>query len=150
MQLDVGQTYAGRYRIARKLGEGAMGAVYEAEHILIHRRVALKVLHAHVAEQHDALRRFEREAQAAGRIGSPHIVEVLDMGELADGARFMVMEFLEGTTLDRRIRSRGRLAPEEAAPIITQLLEGLGAAHKVESQVGRPSDQLLHCICKGG
>src|SRR5437763_279618 len=102
MLLEVGQTYAARYRITRKLGEGAMGAVYEAEHLLIHRRVALKVLHAHVVDRHDArsiLARFEREAQAAGRIGSPHIVEVLDMGELPDGSRFLVMELLDGETL---------------------------------------------------
>src|SRR3954466_5024649 len=99
MQLNLGETYARKYRILRVLGLGAMGAVYEAENVLIRRRVAIKVLHAHVAKKGDALRRFEREAQAAGRIGSNHIVEVLDLGELTDGERFMVMEFLEGTTL---------------------------------------------------
>ncbi|MFT3773591.1 MAG: serine/threonine-protein kinase [Minicystis sp.] len=135
MLLEVGQTYAGRYRITRKLGEGAMGAVYEAEHILIHRRVALKVLLPTVAERHGALHRFEREAQAAGRIGSPHIVEVLDMGDLASGhatARFLVMELLEGETLAERLRARGRLRPEEAAPLACQVLAGLGAAHAVD------------------
>jgi serine/threonine-protein kinase len=109
-----------------------MGAVYEAEHILIHRRVALKVLHGHVAQQHDALRRFEREAQAAGRIGSAHIVEVLDMGELGDGSRFIVMELLEGETLADRLRTLGRMVPEEAAPIACQVLAGLGAAHAAD------------------
>ncbi len=132
MSLELGKTYAARYRITRSLGEGAMGAVYEAEHVLIHRRVALKVLHAHVAERHDALRRFEREAQAAGRIGSPHIAEVLDMGELPDGARFMVMELLDGETLAQRVRWRGKLSPEEAVPIACQVLAGLGAAHAAD------------------
>jgi serine/threonine-protein kinase len=135
MLLEVGQTYAARYRVTRKLGEGAMGAVYEAEHVLIHRRVALKVLHAHVIDRPDArsiLARFEREAQAAGRIGSPHIVEVLDLGELADGSRFMVMELLDGETLAQRVRWRGRLAAEEAVPIACQVLAGLGAAHAAD------------------
>jgi serine/threonine-protein kinase len=130
MELQLGATYADKYRIVRVLGEGAMGAVYEAENIRIHRRVALKILHPQIAQKADTLRRFEREAQAAGRIGSKHIIEVLDLGELPDGSRFMVMEFLDGTTLDQRIRSKGRLTPEDAAPIVAQLLEGLGAAHE--------------------
>jgi serine/threonine-protein kinase len=132
MQLTLGQIYADKYRIVRLLGEGAMGAVYEAENTRIRRRVAIKILHPQIAQKADTLRRFEREAQAAGRIGSQHIVEVLDLGELADGSRFMVLEYLDGTTLDQRIRSRGRLTPEEATPIVCQLLEGLGAAHKAE------------------
>lgn len=132
MQMTLGQIYADKYRIVRLLGEGAMGAVYEAENTRIHRRVALKLLHPQLAHKADTLRRFEREAQAAGRIGSQHIVEVLDLGELADGSRFMVLEYLDGTTLDQRIRARRRLTPEEATPIVCQLLEGLGAAHKAE------------------
>jgi eukaryotic-like serine/threonine-protein kinase len=132
MALLDGQIYAGRYRVVRKLGDGAMGAVYEAENVLIRRNVAIKVLHPHVAERHDALRRFEREAQAAGRIGSPHIVEVLDMGQIEGGARFLVMELLEGVTLAQRIRDAGRLPPEEAAGLVMQLLAGLGAAHAAD------------------
>ena len=132
MLLEDGKIYAGRYRVVRKLGDGAMGAVYEAENVLIRRHVAIKVLHPHVAERADALRRFEREAQAAGRIGSPHIVEVLDMGELEGGARFLVMELLEGTTLAQRIREAGRLSAEEAASLVLQLLAGLSAAHAAD------------------
>ena len=132
MQLTLGQIYADKYRIVRLLGEGAMGAVYEAENTRIRRKVAIKILHPQIAQKADTLKRFERETQAAGRIGSQHIVEVLDLGELADGSRFMVLEYLDGTTLDQRIRSRGRLTPEEATPIVCQLLEGLGAAHKAE------------------
>src|SRR4029450_2869281 len=114
MQLQIGAVYADKYRIVRVLGEGAMGAVYEAENTRIRRKVAIKALHPHIAQKADTLRRFEREAQAAGRIGSKHIVEVLDLGELDDGTRYLVMEFLEGTTLQQRIRSLGRLGPEEA------------------------------------
>ena len=137
MLLTDGQLYAGRYRVVRKLGDGSMGAVYEAENVLIRRHVAIKVLHPHVAERHDALRRFEREAQAAGRIGSPHIVEVLDMGELEGGAHFLVMELLEGETLQQRIRAEGRLDPADAARVVLQLLAGLGAAPRRQNIVHR-------------
>ncbi|MDQ2642484.1 MAG: protein kinase [Myxococcota bacterium] len=118
----------GKYRIVRLIGEGGMGAVYEGLHTLIHRRVAIKVLHAGVVERAEAAMRFEREAQAAGRIGSPHIVEVLDLGSLPSGARYMVMEFLEGESLGSRIE-RGVLSPIDLYPIAAQLLDGLIAAH---------------------
>ncbi len=129
MQLVVGQIYADKYRIVRPLGHGAMGAVYEGENIRIHRRVAIKTLHPHVADKPDTIQRFEREAQAAGRIGSEHIVEVLDVGELPGRVHYMVMEYLEGATLEQHIRSQGRLSPQEATPIVVQLLDGLEAAH---------------------
>jgi tRNA A-37 threonylcarbamoyl transferase component Bud32 len=129
MALQTGQIIEGKYSIIRLLGEGGMGAVYEGENVRIHRRVAIKVLHSNVAENIDAVQRFEREAQAAGRIGSDHIVEVLDLGNLPDGDRFMVMEYLDGESLTLRIQARGRLTPNEAAPLMIQLLEGLGAAH---------------------
>ena len=84
MQLQPGQILADKYRIIRQIGQGGMGAVFEGENIRIHRKVAIKTLHAAVAGKADILQRFEREAQAAGRIGSEHIVEVLDMGDLPD------------------------------------------------------------------
>jgi serine/threonine-protein kinase len=127
--LSTGDIIDGKYRIVRLIGEGGMGAVYEGENTRIHRRVAIKVLHAGVAEQAEAVARFEREAQAAGRIGSEHIVEVLDLGALQNGDRYLVMEYLDGDGLGGRIQARGRLAPAELYPIAHQLLEGLAAAH---------------------
>ncbi len=127
--LSTGDILDGKYRIVRLIGEGGMGAVYEGENTRIHRRVAIKVLHAGVAEQAEAVARFEREAQAAGRIGSDHIVEVLDLGALPNGDRYLVMEFLEGDGLGTRIKSRTRLTPVELYPIAHQLMEGLAAAH---------------------
>jgi serine/threonine-protein kinase len=106
-----------------------MGAVYEGENIRIHRTVAIKVLHTGVAENEDSVQRFEREAQAAGRIGSEHIVEVLDLGNLPNGDRFMVMEYMDGDSLATRIEKRGRLTAREAFPLARQMLEGLAAAH---------------------
>ncbi|MEP7120460.1 MAG: serine/threonine-protein kinase [Byssovorax sp.] len=129
MSLQTGDTIEGKYRIVRLLGEGGMGAVYEGENVRIHRKVAIKVLHAAVAAKADVVQRFEREAQAAGRIGSEHIVEVLDLGNLPDGDRFMVMEYLEGESLGERIKRKKRMAPQEVAHLLHQLLEGLAAAH---------------------
>jgi eukaryotic-like serine/threonine-protein kinase len=130
MSLQIGDRIDGKYEIKRLLGEGGMGAVYEGENTLIHRRVAIKVLHAGVATVEEAVKRFEREAQAAGRIGSDHIVEVLDLGRLSNGDLYMVMEFLKGESLSSRIASRGRLLPREIGAIGMQLLDGLSAAHE--------------------
>jgi serine/threonine-protein kinase len=129
MSLEVGQVLEGKYRIARLIGEGGMGAVYEGENTRVRRRVAIKVLHAAVASNNEAVQRFEREAQAAGQIGSDHILEVLDLGALPNDDRFMVMEYLDGETLSARITRSGRLLPRELAPLALQALKGLGAAH---------------------
>src|SRR5262252_3410002 len=125
MGLEIGQVIEGKYRIVRLLGEGGMGAVYEGENVRIHRRVAIKVLHPGTTKNVDAVQRFEREAQAAGRIGSDHIVEVIDLGNLPEGDRFMVMEYLDGESLSQRIQGRGKLTPHEASPVMIQLLEDL-------------------------
>lgn len=129
MDVEIGQLLDKKYKIVRLLGEGGMGAVYEGENIRIHHRVAIKVLHPSVAADSGARERFEREAQAAGHIGSEHIVEVFDLGELPSGARYMVMEFLAGEPLSRRVESVGRLTPAAVSPLMLQLLDGLGAAH---------------------
>jgi serine/threonine-protein kinase len=129
MALQINDLIDGKYQIVRLLGEGGMGSVYEGLNTRIHRKVAIKVLHANVASSTEAVERFEREAQAAGRIGSRHIVEVLDLGDLPGGDRYMVMEFLDGESLADRIRSRGGLTPQQLYPIAVQLLEGLAAAH---------------------
>ncbi|HEY4106884.1 MAG TPA: serine/threonine-protein kinase [Polyangiaceae bacterium] len=127
--LSTGEIVDSKYRIIRLIGEGGMGAVYEGENTRIHRRVAIKVLHAGVAETAEAVQRFEREAQAAGRIGSEHIVEVLDLGNLASGDRYMVMEFMDGDSLSARIQKKGRITPADLYPIAHQLLAALDAAH---------------------
>ncbi len=129
VSLSIGDVIEGKYRIKSLLGEGGMGAVYEGENVRIQRRVAIKVLHSAIASDADATMRFEREAQAAGRIGNEHILEVLDLGELPDGDRFMVMEFLDGEPLSTRIARQKRLSADEAVTIFTQILEGLRAAH---------------------
>jgi serine/threonine-protein kinase len=103
--------------------------VYEGENVRIRRRVAIKALHAATATNAEAVQRFEREAQAAGRIGSDHILEVLDLGTLPNNDRFMVMEYLDGEPLSARIQRRVRLTPREVVPLARQILAGLAAAH---------------------
>jgi serine/threonine-protein kinase len=127
--LGVGDLLDGKYRIVRVIGEGGWGVVYEGENVRTLKRVAIKVLRSHADVTADIRARFEREAQAGGRIGSDHIVEVFDLGVLSDGTHFMVMELLQGEDLARRLRSVGPLPPVVAAKLVIQVLDGLTAAH---------------------
>ncbi|HEX3855433.1 MAG TPA: serine/threonine-protein kinase [Polyangiaceae bacterium] len=128
--LQPGQIIQDKYRIVRLIGQGGMGEVYEGENVSIARRVAIKVLLGEAAMNADIVQRFEREAQAAGRIGNDHILEVLDLGALPTGDRFMVMEFLDGEPLNGRIERLRQLTPAQAAPLVLQALAGLAAAHR--------------------
>jgi eukaryotic-like serine/threonine-protein kinase len=125
-----GDVIDGKYKVGRLVGEGGMGAVYEGINLRLGRRVAIKVMHANVARERDGVQRFEREAQAASRIGSNHIVDVLDLGDLPSGERYMVMEFLDGESLSARIKRVERLSPTVAARVGVQLLEGLEKVHE--------------------
>jgi serine/threonine protein kinase len=129
MKPTIGSILDDKYRIVRELGTGGMGAVYEGENLRIRRRVAIKLLHASVSSQAEAVKRFEREAEAAARIGSDHICDVIDLGLLPDGTRYMVMEYLDGETLGARIKRSGRMGPLMSIPIMIQVLDALGAAH---------------------
>ena len=128
--LQPGQIIQNKYRIVRLIGQGGMGEVYEGENVSIHRRVAIKVLLGEAAMNADIVQRFEREAQAAGRIGNDHILEVLDLGALPTGDRFMVMEFLDGEPLNARIERLRQMTAEQATPLVLQALAGLAAAHQ--------------------
>jgi serine/threonine-protein kinase len=128
--LEIGELIEGKYRITRLIGEGGMGAVYLGENVRISRKVAIKVLHAGLTENREVTQRFEREAQAAGRIGNDHILEVLDLGTRPNGDHYIVMEYLDGEPLTSRIKGRGRIQPLELAQLIRQVLVGLSAAHR--------------------
>jgi serine/threonine-protein kinase len=129
MTLEIGQIIDAKYRVVRRIGEGGMGTVYEGENSRIGRRVAIKVLHAQVAAMPDFVERFEREARAAARIGSPHVCDVLDLGDLPGGDRYIVMEYLDGTSFEDRLAERGKLTTSQLAPIAFELLEGLATMH---------------------
>ena len=129
MSLEPGQILDGKYRVGRLIGEGGMGTVYEGENSRIGRRVAIKVLHTHVASMPEFVERFEREARASARIGSPHVCDVLDLGDLPSGDRYIVMEYLDGVSFEDRIVERGKMTAGQLAPIAFELLEGLGTMH---------------------
>src|SRR5262245_5581195 len=124
-----GDTLEGRYKIIKTVGEGGMGTVYLAEHMLIKRKVAIKVLRSELAADSTVVERFMNEARAAGAIGHPHIVESTDMGFTRDGVPFIVFEYLEGALLtDEIYRVRG-LSPRRALRIAGQIASALHAAH---------------------
>jgi serine/threonine-protein kinase len=130
MLLAAGTMLEGKYRIERLLGAGGMGSVWIAEHTMLGRPVAVKVLDkAAAAKDATAVTRFMREAQTAARLRSDHIVDVLDVGRFDDGTPFLIMELLEGETLSSRIRRSVRMIPAEAGNLVDHLLDALGAAH---------------------
>lgn len=129
--LSPGTVIADRFRVVRLLGAGGMGAVYEVEHeVTLHRR-ALKLLHGELAREPEVVSRFLREASAAGRIGSEHIVETFDAGRLPSGEPYLVMELLEGHTLERLLADAGgRLPLTQGLSIVSQAARGIHAAHE--------------------
>lgn len=126
----VGRIVGDKYRVLGLVGEGGMGTVYEAEHMEIGRRVAIKVLNrAHLGRK-EAVARFHQEARAAGAIGHPNICEIYDVGKLSDGAPYLVMERLNGKTLADRINIEGALPFDDVISILIQVLSALVAAHE--------------------
>lgn len=126
----VGQVFEKRYRIIEPLGEGGMGAVFRAEHVVIGRQVAIKVLHSRLGKSKDFASRFEREAMAAGRLDHPNCVPVTDSGQLEDGTAYMVMELVKGRSLGKLLDDEGpQLDPVRALRITRHVLRGLGHAH---------------------
>ena len=125
----VGRVISDKYGVHEVIGEGGMGAVYEAEHLTIGRLVALKVLHPANAKRADAVQRFHHEARVAGSIGHPNICEIYDVGKLEDGSPYMVMERLHGEALADRIAREGALPWADVIDIVVQVLSALVAAH---------------------
>jgi serine/threonine-protein kinase len=125
----IGFVLADKYRVVRQIGRGGMGIVYEGEHIGLGKRVAIKLMLEKYADDFEALARFQREALAASRIGSAHIIDVSDIGTAPDGRAFVVMELLEGAPLSRVLEASGPMAPTRAIHIMRQVLRAVGAAH---------------------
>ncbi|HET6284721.1 MAG TPA: protein kinase [Polyangia bacterium] len=127
----LGTVVGGRYLLRRLHGEGGMGRVYEAEHIDIGKRVALKILHPAYSQTPDLVERLRREARAASKISHPNVVDVTDSGTTADGAFFFAMEYIEGIELGELIFRETRLEVPRALLITAQVCRGLQAAHEV-------------------
>ena len=118
----------GRYRLLREVGKGAMATVYEAEHQDLGKRVALKTMHPHLAQDETASSRFLREGRAAAQIKSANVVDVFDVGT-HEGVPYLVMELLDGVDLAELLRERGRLPLVEIADLMLPILSAVGAAH---------------------
>ena len=128
--LALGEVLDGKYQVIRELGRGAMGVVYEALHLALGRRVAVKTLLEEVSADPQVGARFEREARAASAIGHPNIVDVFDLGRTSDGLLFMVMELLDGESLASLLKRIPKLPIPLAVHLMAQVLGGLSAAHK--------------------
>jgi eukaryotic-like serine/threonine-protein kinase len=127
--LQAGELIQSRYRLQRLLGSGASGSVWAARNELIDRDVALKIMRPDVAEDAVALQRFFNEAKASGRVRSPSIVEILDLGQAEDGSPFLVFELLEGEGLDEKLRREGTVAPEMLMEMLVGVARALELAH---------------------
>jgi serine/threonine protein kinase len=128
--LVTGEILDGKYQIIREIGRGAMGVVYEALHIALGRKVAVKTLLEGMTGDANLGERFQREARAASAIGHPNIVDVFDLGRTQDGLLFMVMELLDGLPLSALLKQTPKLPIPLALHLMAQVLSGLGAAHK--------------------
>ena len=124
----IGRLVDSRYEIVDRLARGGMATVYRAHDRRLDRTVALKLMHAHLADSPDFVSRFRREARAAARLSNPGVVAVYDQGSL-DGVAYLVMEYVEGPTL-RDLIAAGPLSVKEALGLVAQLLRPLGAAHR--------------------
>ena len=125
----ISQLVADRYRVIRKLGEGGMGAVYLAEHVVIEKKLVLKVLAPDLARRSDLVARFLQEARSASRIGHENVIDISDFGQSAEGYVYIAMEYLEGKDLGQVVRAEGALAWKRVRDILIQICRALRAAH---------------------
>jgi serine/threonine-protein kinase len=125
----ISQLVADRYRVIRKLGEGGMGSVYLAEHVVIEKKLVLKVLAPELARREDLVARFLQEARSASRICHENVIDISDFGQSAEGYVYIAMEYLEGQDLGQVVRAEGALAWSRVRGIVVQICRALRAAH---------------------
>ena len=129
--MDVPQFIAGRFRIECEIGRGGMGTVYRATHLGLERPVAVKIIKQEFAGDRDVADRFLREARTMARLRHPHAAMIFDAGNLPDGRHFIIMEFVEGTTLSQALVREARFSAERAVKIAVQICEVLAEAHQL-------------------
>ncbi|MFF1573038.1 Stk1 family PASTA domain-containing Ser/Thr kinase [Leifsonia sp. NPDC058292] len=125
----IGRLIDGRYQVRSRIARGGMATVYLATDLRLERRVAIKVMHGHLADDSTFKSRFVQEARSAARLAHPNVVNVFDQGQDSDMA-YMVMEYLPGITLRDLLKDYGKLTPEQTIDIMEAVLSGLAAAHK--------------------
>lgn len=126
----VGKTIAERYQILEIIGQGGIGVVYKAQHTLMNRLVAIKMLRSESLKDERNWQRFQQEAQAISSMNHPNIVSIFDFGFNSNKSAFLVMDFLDGKDLDTVIQESGYLTPEEVVPIFTQICDALTETHE--------------------
>jgi eukaryotic-like serine/threonine-protein kinase len=146
----VGKTIDGRYRIESVLGEGGMGLVYRAKHIVLGKLLAIKVLRPDVSRDEEIITRFRQEAQSASSIGNQHIIDISDFGTLPDASTYFVMEYLDGTDLTKVIENQQPIAPARVIHIAKQLCTALGAAHDIGIVHRDLKPDNIYLIKRGG
>lgn len=130
LPVPLGEVLLGKYQVESVLGSGGMGVVLRARHLQLNTPIALKFIRAELARDADVVARFAREARAAARLKTAHVCQVLDLGVLPSGLPFMVMEYLEGETIDARLAREGPQPPHVAVGWIREMLSGLAEAHQ--------------------
>ncbi len=125
----IGKVVANRYRILRKIGQGGMGSVYEAEHIAVGQRVAIKCLNPGLSEDENLVRRFMIEARSYGQLAHPHAIQLHDFGQDEEGLLYLSMEYMDGQNLNKVLQEHRCLPLVEATDIILQVCEVLNYAH---------------------
>jgi serine/threonine protein kinase len=125
----VGQLLADRYEILSLVGEGGMGLVYKARHVLMNRLVAIKTIRAELVANQTMLQRFQQEAMAISKLHHPNIVTVYDFGVSLDGITYLAMDYLDGTSLADLLNNEGKLTLERTMPLFLQACHGLKHAH---------------------
>ena len=144
-----GQTLHGTYAIGRVVGEGGFGLIYEATHLRLNRKLAVKVLSADKSVRPEGVQRFWREAEVMSRLGHPHIVEVVDVNQTEEGTPYIVMEFLVGETLAQRLEREKTLGLAEASAVLEQVGSALDAVH-AEGIIHRDLKPGNIILCQGG
>ncbi|WP_433935736.1 protein kinase [Sorangium cellulosum] len=155
MRPQAGQVINNKYRLVRVIGDGGMGSVYEARHEVLGTTVALKFLHPELSRRSGLVQRFLQEARVSAQIQSAHVVRVVDVDQTTSGLAFIVMEYLEGKTLqalyEELYRAGVRLAYADALEYAMQMLEGVEAAHRagVVHRDLKPDNVIITRTSKG-
>ena len=135
----IGKTVDNKYLIKERIGTGAMGSIYKAEHRALSKQIALKVLHRHLLLEESHVKRFHREAKAASRLNHPNAIAMLDFGQTEDGLSYIAMEFLPGRDLCRILFEEGHLSVERTVRISAQILDAL-------TRIKGDTGQNLHLV----
>jgi serine/threonine protein kinase len=151
-ELPIGTVLGEAYRLVRRIADGGMGTVYEAEQLRLGKRCAVKVMAPELAASRDALARFHREVEVTSQLNHPHIIQVMDFGTTPGGAPFLVMEYLLGEDLAQRLRRAGRLTAATTVNIVKQVASALAATHAggIVHRDLKPANVFLIAMAGGG